>query len=250
MKPVTQKCAIAFALSFFATAAVAFGGPAPLKVFVDRTGDDSVGNAFVYQLKEALHKSSLYPLADAENSAALILDITTLDSDRNKGNQSVVAWALVAPKGVDLYLKSGVMMVAKNGVAEPVATLVAAIDRAVAGRRSDVPASNEWTEFEAKWKTDVAAATATLPPKLQQTYMERMSVQLALFRIGGVHADTESLTKAVAVDFQNSFEGGSAPAPSDDLQACRAELAKLKPSAAPKPTRAPKKKPAAVPGKK
>ncbi len=228
------KCATLFLLGFSTAAATVFAGPAPLKVYVEHSGDDSVGNAFVYQLKEALHKSALYPLADSGNSAALVLNIATIDTDRNRGNASAISWTLVAPKGIDLYLRSGAMMVAKNGVAEPVANLIAAVDRAVAGRRTDIPASNEWAEFEGKWKADVAAAMATLPAGLHQAYSDRMSAQLALFRISGMHADSESLAKAVAFDFRNSFEGGGGSSPSAELKACRAELAKAKQAPAPK----------------
>lgn len=114
---------------------------APLKVYVNHSGDDSVGAALAFNVRELLHDSRLYPLSARSDDAQVEISIVTLDLDAsNKGISSAVSLALLLKNGTDTMLRQGVRIVGTDRTKTMAKSIVGDLDNTVADLRRSVDA--------------------------------------------------------------------------------------------------------------
>jgi hypothetical protein len=99
-------------------------------VQVDARATDSVGKAFVYNLKEAIGHSATYKLVD-DNPTSLVLHIVTMsttDDTENNPNSVISVVLVLKDKNVEYYDDNWVVITGKSKTAEMANEILANVD--------------------------------------------------------------------------------------------------------------------------
>jgi hypothetical protein len=122
---------------------LAAGDFAPISIYVSQTGDDPVGSALAYSVKEEIRRSSAFSLSATDNSVAKILFVT-LDPDPSTpgGIRTAYSFTLLVKlvKGDGWrFITSNVGVCPRNYTKTCAETIVAAVDKSVTQLEERMP---------------------------------------------------------------------------------------------------------------
>lgn len=113
-----------------------------ISVFVDHTGEDPVGQSVTFQLREALSRSQLYPLAATREEALLVVFLVSMDQEACGVKQvsTVIAFSIITNNAARSHLYTGIQMAGRDVADRAAQSILATIDNAVATWRKGVGA--------------------------------------------------------------------------------------------------------------
>ena len=112
-------------------------GPVPVPVFVEHIGDDEVGRALAYRIREELRLSRGYPLAATRADALALLHIVSVDSPcGNGGAKSAVSLIWLVNNEPQSFLRARIVDLGISRVGDEAKDAVAKIDYEISQWRS------------------------------------------------------------------------------------------------------------------